>query len=111
MRSSWDDVEELFINQWRQKSTPLHLVFTGISVPVSFGADVIVMPDLGTTRLLQLKGPRFECLVTADMVSEVEYSEPDSPSEEYVRFIRFGSKDGSSLILGERVVDTDMPLR
>ena len=113
MRSSWDEVEKLFINQWRQKSTLLHVVFIGKSVPVSFNVAAVVgeaAPEVMGVNFIVLRGDRFECFVASDTVSEVEYSEPDSrpfstAREKYACFIKFVSADGSSLIIGELLVD------
>jgi len=109
MRSSWEEVEKLFINEWRQKSTPLHMLFVGKTVPLSVNASVHVADTIPTSvsgsRFLCLRGRDVECFVSSDTVSAVEYSEPseERPSgrERYVCFIEFKSADGSVLALGE----------
>lgn len=112
MRSSWEEVENLFINQWRQKSTPLHMIFVGKTVPLSINAAVMVGESVPApvleAKFLILRGSGLECFVASDCVTEIKYSEPGHTSvgrERYACFIEFVSADGSSLILGELVSD------
>jgi len=112
MRSSWDEVEKLFINHWRQMSTPLHLMFVGKGVPLSVNASAVIgesAPAVLGSKFLILRGKDFECFVASDVVTTVEYSEPDDTRpagrEKYACFIEFGCKEGSTLVLGELLVD------
>jgi len=114
MRSSWEEVEKLFITAWRQKSTPLHVMFVGRSVPLSINASAVVgeatPPVLGSEFLI-LRGRSFECFVASNVVTRVEYSEPNerrlAGRERYACFIEFSSADGSTLVLGELLTDKD----
>jgi hypothetical protein len=117
MRSSWEEVEKLFINHWRATSTPLHAVFMGKTVPVTFNAGVVIgadvpLPVMGS-KFFVLYAPSFECFVASDVVTSIEYSEPDETRdklrERYSRFVEFKCDEGSSLLLGE-LIDTDAPV-
>ncbi len=115
MRSSWDEVENLFINHWRQESTSLHVVFVGKGVPLSLNATAIIgdsVPgSIFGSKFLVLRGAGFECFVASDVVTSVEYSEPtdERPAsrEKYSCFIEFGCSEGSSLLIGELLIDKD----
>jgi hypothetical protein len=85
----------------------------GKSVPLTVNAGVVVgdaAPAVLGSKFLCLRGAGFECFVASDVVTSVEYSEPDARRrpvgrERYACFIEFGCDEGSSVVLGELLVD------